>query len=238
MENSLKLGWPLLMQSSYFGRIKNLFGANLIAYWPLNETSGAQAKDDSGNARHGTYTGPSLANIASPVGRMAPYFDGVNDFVAVSSAGLSAAFDGAEGTVSIWFKVVNAAEWADASERKTFLFTNGADRVSIKKVVGGIYYDYTAGGVSKEKNIIGQSSVDWINVALSWSATSDEAKCFQAGILKFTLNGLGVWGANIGNAFIGKDGVFAGHQWKGWLAHCFILDRIMTNTEAAAAGRR
>jgi prepilin-type N-terminal cleavage/methylation domain-containing protein len=44
-------------------------GEGLIGYWPLDETSGSAASDQSGNGRNGTYTGSSTLNQA-PLGSM------------------------------------------------------------------------------------------------------------------------------------------------------------------------
>jgi hypothetical protein len=61
----------------------------LVAYWPLDETSGNRAGDVSGRGRHGTLNGPTWAandtssRFANP-GTLA--FDGVDDYVTLPSA--------------------------------------------------------------------------------------------------------------------------------------------------------
>ena len=48
-----------------------------IAYWPLNEASGAVAVCLNDSDLNGSYSGPTLANAAGPFAPdMAPYFDG------------------------------------------------------------------------------------------------------------------------------------------------------------------
>ncbi len=56
----------------------------LVAYWPLNETTGAVAYDLSGNGNNGTYEGSIvLADYAGPAGAggSCPAFNGTNAYV-------------------------------------------------------------------------------------------------------------------------------------------------------------
>ena len=96
---------------AYWQHVRNVRRANLIAYWPLGETSGSIAADLSGNEQHGTYTGVTLAQPGIGDGRSAPFFDGANDFVNVLSPGLASAFNGAAGTIALWFHVNSPASW-------------------------------------------------------------------------------------------------------------------------------
>ena len=93
----------------YHLRVKNLFGSALIAYWPLWETSGTVATDVSGNARHGAHVNDALNNLTFPFGRGIPHFDGTNDYINAYTTGLRDAFSGAEGFVSAWVRMDEAA---------------------------------------------------------------------------------------------------------------------------------
>ena len=46
--------------SPYFAKMKGLFGADLLAYWPMSEASGSTGLDVSGNSRNGTYANITL----------------------------------------------------------------------------------------------------------------------------------------------------------------------------------
>ena len=74
--------------------------AALVAYWRLDEGSGATAQDSSGNNHHGTVIGPAWAN--DPDRGWCLSFDGVDDYVSVPTAAdlnVSAAM-----TVTAWIK--------------------------------------------------------------------------------------------------------------------------------------
>ena len=74
-----------MFNGGYITKVLNMDRANLVAYWPLYEKSGTNAKDLSDNVNDGTYSGVTLANEVSPQGTFAPDFDGVSDNVAISA---------------------------------------------------------------------------------------------------------------------------------------------------------
>lgn len=66
--------------------------------WPLDETLGTQARDVSGNARHGTYVNAPTLGVATAVGRAAD-LNGSNQYV---DLGDNAAWSASSFTASIW----------------------------------------------------------------------------------------------------------------------------------------
>lgn len=95
-------GSPIPYQSAY--NLEVLSTADLIAYYRLNETSGASAFDSSINEHTGTYTsGPTLAQSGlADTGDPAVLFDGSNDYIKVNHAStlnLSTGF-----SVECWIK--------------------------------------------------------------------------------------------------------------------------------------
>lgn len=73
-------------------------------FWMLNDTSGTQATDLSGNGRHGTYVGSPTFSQTGIDGNLATSFDGVNDEVTIpfNSAFMPNASNGI--TCEIWYK--------------------------------------------------------------------------------------------------------------------------------------
>lgn len=75
-----------------------------VAYWPLNETAGTTADDETDNALDGTYEGsPTLGedNFSHGGGRTSVLFDGTDDYV---DLGNQAALKLDQFTVEAWFK--------------------------------------------------------------------------------------------------------------------------------------
>lgn len=62
---------------------------NLIGYWPMWEGNGVVSFDNSPNGYDGAYTGVTLAQPGIGDGRYSAFFDGVNDFNNIYSAGLA-----------------------------------------------------------------------------------------------------------------------------------------------------
>jgi len=115
-------------QVPYRDKVLTIESANLIAYWPLTETSGTTADNYEGTAaRDGTYlrdvsTMGTVTGIGD--GNTAPDFDGTNDGVAVYSASLAGAFNGDELTIQAWGKTSN---WNNATERNLYQFLADAN---------------------------------------------------------------------------------------------------------------
>ena len=103
---------------SYMGKVLGI-GGGPIAYWPLSESSGTNAVNEQGTAaRDGTFarnvttmgTGTGIGD-----GNTAPDFDGTNDYCDVYSVSFRDAFNGAEGTVSLWAQVSGVGIWTDST---------------------------------------------------------------------------------------------------------------------------
>jgi prepilin-type N-terminal cleavage/methylation domain-containing protein len=70
--------------------LSELFNPNgLVGYWPLNEGSGSTANDLSGNGNNGTWSGTQAGSSGyysgGKVGAWAGYFNGSNDYIAITS---------------------------------------------------------------------------------------------------------------------------------------------------------
>ena len=83
---------------------------NPLAYWRFEESSGTQALDSSGNARHGTYQGGvALGSAGALSGSLALSLDGIDDQVAVPA---SSALSPTRISVEAWVKS-KTATWDD-----------------------------------------------------------------------------------------------------------------------------
>lgn len=228
-------------RKSYEKKIKGIFGSSLVAYWPLDETSGTVAYDRSGNGRNGAYTAVDLANTAAPakMGGMAPYFDGTNDFVNVYSAGLASAFNGAAGTVAIWAKIYSATEWTDgAYHYLLYLYVDDNNLILIRKnnTNGSFSLIYKAGGTQEILTYTSQADLGWVFWALTWSKSAEVATAYKNGVAGTPSTTLGTWAGSISSAtaLLGAVSQTPGNIWKGWQASGFILNRVATAPEISA----
>lgn len=220
--------------------------ANLLAYWPLGETSGVTAEDVSGNNRDGTYSGGVTLN-QDGIGDGSPSvnFDGTGQ-VGVYSVSLRDAFDGTLGSVLGWLKLADAT-WTDGTQRFALRFnTNSASTSNVQVYRGAgdnqLTAVYTAGTTTKSRvwnpttaftgfNVLNYAGV-WLPVGVTWNAAADRACVYVLGasVNELTygaeLSGLGVWAGDLrapGVALIGQ-------YWVGNIAHVAVW-----NTELSAA---
>jgi hypothetical protein len=230
---------PLLAGEEYSEKV---IGYSPIAYWPLWETSGGTASDESGNSRDGSYVGPpTLADALGPDGENdAPNFDGTNDCVDAYSVSLRGAFDGAEGTVSGWAKVP-AAAWVDGFIRETYMFAVDVDNyteMTIAAANNTVRFLYEAGNTLKTIIVSPFSPLVWFHWALTWSATADEVKAYLRGVqVGSTQSSLGTWAGLLGatTAVIGNDhnNPPVATPFSGHLSHVALWDQALSASEIA-----
>src|SRR3990170_3594314 len=122
-------------EEAYYEKVLGIQSANLLAYWPVWEASGAVADNMEGTAaRDGAYTGVDLGQPGIGDGNTCPWWDGANDYCNIYSTSLRDAFNGAEGTIAVWAKVNSAAVWADGLYRYVFqLRVDGSNLVIVRK---------------------------------------------------------------------------------------------------------
>lgn len=238
------LRWALLSgggkQKTFEENVAAQFGANLIAYYPLNETAGTVANDISGNARNGEYTGPTLAQMDFPAGGKAPLFDGTNDWIQIQSASLASAFTGAEMSIIVWYKLFSADYWANTYVGNMVgLYADDNNRTYILKSnsdTNKLAANYYAGGGNS--NFINQTvnpTTGWCMAALSVTDAGDAAKFFNNAVqLGTTRTSVPTWSGAITRARIGagiNSSSPGDYFCKGYLAHVQIINRAITDAE-------
>jgi len=236
---------PVLMggggaAAPYDESIISMFGANLVSYLKLDETSGATAADSSGHSTAGAYLNVDLANALMPtkIGGSAPLFGGTDgDAVNWYSAALVSNFDPLEGTLIAWVKAHDAGVWTDAAERGILVIRDDAsNRVNIYKAPDANTLSFVAAAGGTVKTVADTSlggSTAWFMVGLTWSKTADQVKAYINGSqVGDTQTGLGIFVGPIidGRCNVGAS-VTTSAAWNGWIGHAILLIRVATPTE-------
>lgn len=220
-------------KKSYASKVKNLFGSSLVAYWPLNETSGTDAIDASGNSRAGVYSGAVLASAAGPTvcgADMAPYFDGSNDFVNVYSLALNG-ISKAELTLAGWSKVNAAADWTDGAYKQ----------IIDLRAIGYIFIRKSSSGNEINMNYNGKSIpcaltvTTWFHWAMVVSVAGDYLRAYINGAKV----GADVTGLTaVTSTFYADQSTIAVYNsttpqypWRGYMSNVIILNRPALDAE-------
>lgn len=219
----------------YIQRVKALFGSAVIGYWPLHELSGTAANDVSGNARNGTYTGVDLANAAGPKGGVAPYFDGANDYVNVTSAGCLAAINGNLGSMMVWGRA-GSGVWTDATTRRLLRIAIDASNYFLltrKTVNNQLAVSRVVGGVALERLVDSGGPAGWFHLGETWSAAADQTIAYYNGAQSGAAMTCGAMVGAATTLLFGALTTTPTQVWCGWLAHALVLDRVATADEMA-----
>ena len=216
-----------------------------IAYWPLTEHSGTVAHCLVNGAQNGTYSSDvSAMGIGTGIGdgNDAPYFDGTNDYCNIYSATLNTVFNGATGTMMIWYKVNGAGVYTDGTARNSFSIYDGVQNY------GKLYrstadnrcdWMFEAGDGQAFVSDFPSSVITWIHGVMTWSDANndDEMKGYknaaQVGATSAALNAWAGDGLDPATCCIGAESTVPGKPWHGWLAHAAAWSRVLTATEIA-----
>lgn len=216
---------------TYTQKVQGTAAANLIGYWPMDESSGTVALDASGNGRNGAYKAsgePLLGQTGIGDGRTCPLFDGTNDYNNIYSASLAGAFNGAEGTIACWCKVAAAGTWTDATDRRPIsLRVDANNRLNVNKTATNnqVGSTYVAGGTSKGVSFTTAGPLTFFHLALTWSKSADQLKFYVNGAqVGTTQTGLGTWAGAlaVGTTAVGGSDLIGGNPWSGAIAHAAI----------------
>jgi hypothetical protein len=208
-----------------------------IAYWPLWEDAGVTAEClVNSPAQDGTYTGVTLGQPGIGDGNTCPLFDGVNDFVDIFSVPFRDAFNSGEGTLATWVRITNAAVWTDGTlDFWVDLRVDSNNEVRLIKVANNtVQWWYRAGAVVSSRTRGGESTTDWMHLALTWSVTSDEVRAYFGGVQEgATINGLGVWAGIFGTTLIGAQTAAPLLPANGLIAHPAVWDTPLSQPQIA-----
>ena len=225
--------------AAYWQRVKRLFGANVIGYWPMLDTTGTSAVDRSNGGYNGIYTGATLDQAAAPGGGKCPLFDGTGDNVVVASAtvntALLTAFNGAEGSFIAWARVANAGVWTDAADRRVCRLHKANNYFNLYKHTTNnrLHFETSMGGTYKLITYDGAGgNTDWMLLSMTWSKSRDALKAYvNKAQVGSTATGLGVFAGPLEYMVLGAITVSPVTSWSGWLAHALILNRPATLEE-------
>jgi hypothetical protein len=219
---------------TYAEKVLSLFGSSVLAYLPLDDTSGTVARDISGHARHDTYNGPSLAATASPVlGKLAPNFDGVNDDIDIYPAANAMRFNVA-GAILGWSKIP-AAAWTDGAGREIMsIYALNSDNFVLRKpnINNQIWPMVLYGGANLAMTPPFQS-VDWFSWAFTWSKDLDQLIFYVNSYNPWVvMNGLGTWSGGLFLDYCRLGGFGGGtNPHKGSISDVIFVDRMVTQPE-------
>jgi len=199
-----------------------------IAYWIMGEASGTTALDATGNSRTGAYTAVTLGQTGIGDSRTSASFDGSTSYVNIYTASLAGAFNGQEGSMSIWGKVSGSGVWTDAAARRLiYLAVDANNRISFVKPTANNEIDwlYNAGGTSKAGGVVSFSPTAFFHLGLTWSKAADQVKFYVNGVQSgATVTGLGTFAGSLATTttLIGAISQAPANVWSGTLAHAAV----------------
>lgn len=224
---------------SYLQQLLATQPASRVAYWPFDEATGAVARELIAG-RDGAYTGVTLGQTGIGDGTTAPFFDST-DRVNLLTSGLASAFNGAEGSISLWCKVTDASIWTDATVRYAlFLSADASNQVYIRRSATNnqLFAAHVGGGVTKSATIP-TSSLGWINLIWTWSALAGQGHIWVNGEPGADPSaGLGTFAGLPTTIVAGASNTSGASPWRGYLAHPAMWATTLGPGDVAVVARK
>lgn len=220
---------------SYRNRVANL---SPLAYYPMDELTGTVATDRSGHARNGVYKGsgePLLNQAGSGDGNGAPLWDASNDYANLALSGVPAAFNGTEGSLSVW---LNAN--VDASRYAFFLSADANNQVYIRKqaTANQLICVHNGGGNGKTA-VLTLTLNAWYHLVWTWSLAAGIARVWVNGALgSGPAAGLGTFVGTPTVAVIGASNASGASAWGGKLAHLALFTSALKVGSVSVLARK
>lgn len=195
--------------------------ANLLAFFPLNETSGLVADNAEGTAaRDGAYSNITLNQVAGPFKENnAGALDGLLSYVNMYSASLAAAFNTGIYTVNLWMK-----RPVDDAAVRLGIFMGG-------NTTNYMYIGQTANPTIKFRHIVSGTplDVDLTTTSTAWnmytqtadSGTGELKAYFNGSQTGVTKTGLTAWNNGVVSGLCNIGSYLSPPQltWKGNLMY-------------------
>jgi hypothetical protein len=166
----------------------NVADENSVALYHLDESSG----DPADSTSHG-YDGVNAGMTQAPdSGRFGGAFQATAVGNSVDINALSAAFNGAEGALSLWFKT---SDYSTVSGTLARIYVDGNNYIEILFSGGNLQFIYAAGGTVKSVSVASPlADNEYHQYLLVWSSSLDTLEAFFDGAqFGTTQTGLGVW---------------------------------------------
>jgi len=211
-------------------RATRILATSPIAYLPLWEECGSVAYDLTGNGCDGAYIGAGRGEYGGA------FFDGIDDYINVTTPQFLSLFDGTEGTIAIRLRVANDGVWTDSKERRFLAIEAPGNYLLLRKLTqqNALNCQYNAGGVIKSVNIP-TNSVERLWLTFTWSESEDLVIGYlngeQVGVIGTSM---GHWSAPPTMAIVGAGHATPNRVWWGSLSDAVFWNRPLPADEIAA----
>ncbi|MEY3869216.1 MAG: hypothetical protein RLZZ338_3107 [Cyanobacteriota bacterium] len=209
--------------------------SGLLAYYPLNEATGTEVRDNSGKGANGTVSGANWWGCTAPIGYVenpgipvagggTMRFDGVNDYIQTPFKIPS----GDEITIEYWFK--------GSSLQSAVRQQDGNGYIVAGWSAGNLHIISTDGGTTGISAGAAATNGSWHHVAMTWKRnTTNGFVSYLDGVLVAQRTS-----ANVALPNITSSTVFIGSIWgtnefsKGQIAEVRIWNKARTQAEIQA----
>jgi len=198
-----------MFHQPYIDKVRQIDPDNLVRLFPLDEKSGASARDISSNSRTATYTGVTLQDGIQPCGLNSSSYDGINDSIDIISDLNTdwSVVDRQKGTIMQWLK----KDW-DVAEKLTSLhfIATASNQIEFFSDGGGgsLVVFSNIGGTVKLVSI-SVSGVEYFCFVMTWDTTigaGDFVEGFLDGVSQGTDTGArSDWSGTLSKALIGSE---------------------------------
>lgn len=195
------------------------------------------------NPLNGDITGATVGVDAGRFLGVGEQFDGLVDFLGISSAEINSVLNPTQGTLLAFARVSGVGVWTDGIDRFiAHIYVDDGNRVTLSRsgLDNQLNFLMSLGGVNSLISKINISTAGWMQLAITWDKDADQVIAYFNGVKEgSTLTGLGTWVGNLlsTRTVIGAASTVPGNIWDGDITQVALLTEVLTAAEIARIAR-
>jgi hypothetical protein len=202
--------------------------SGVVAYWKLDEGSGTNALDSSGNGKNGTWSGTgTIYHSPGKVGTYSGQFNGEDAADKISMPALGT-FTAYTQIAWIYMRIIPTAP----RERWDW-FAFGSAQVGIDEYQTVARFHFPQGAGMVELNVGGLAAGEWIHIASTYSSSTGMGYAYINGSVGGSRND--VSGSTVSGTWpLGGDGYAVGYYFDGYIDDIRFYNRALSAAEIKA----
>lgn len=223
----------------YSARVLSVRPASHVAYWPLSERAVMPVWNYLDVAANGVLVNGTRGLPGIGDGNFAYQFNGTNSVLNFYSAAFASAFNGAAGTLALWFRFDPAAIFPPiATKSLLWLGSSFGNRVTLLvDTAGRLAFYYIAGNILKSVVSAVLTAGAWYLAMLTYDGVANQMRAFLQGAqVGATQVALGTWlGAPVSTmCAVGATSPTGPAWFPGSVAHLSVWNAALTPAEVAS----
>ena len=228
--------------ASYVSTVTSIQPDHLLQYLPMNETSGTNAYDSSGNGRNAVYVNCVVNRDTGIVsGEKSVRLNGTSSWIGIYPTTINTIMDRDEGSIMLWF-YSKASPWGGSGSGGVKIMArityNSDNFIQLAITNTNLVIDHVSKGVYQSSSTpiadisAAGTSNAWMCIVLTWSTPKNETNIFINGSQVVKTRAYSGWDTgDLDAAYTRLGQMNSAYFFNGYLSHWAMWDTSLTRVQ-------